>query len=92
MIYKCNGLKKVRIYIEASNRDVLSKNQILEIEKGTLVDWVHESQTLAKKVYASANVGEKLGYAYMYNYFPIVRSQLQKGGIRLAKVLNDIFG
>ncbi len=80
-------------YTELSlNRAQLSKIQIKEIEKGSLLDWVHESQALAKKVYDSANIGEKLRYKYMYYNFPIVRSQLQKGGIRLAKVLNDIFG
>ena len=33
-----------------------------------------------------------LGYEYMYSWFPVVHDQLQKGGIRLAKVLNDIYG
>ncbi len=79
-------------YTELSaNTTVLSKAEINEIKKGTVVDWVHESQALAKKVYASANVGDKLGYRYMYDYFPMVRIQLQKGGIRLAKLLNEIF-
>ena len=32
---------------------------------------------------------EMLGYSY--ENFETVRSQLQKGGIRLAKVLNDLF-
>ncbi|MCK8522648.1 S1/P1 nuclease [Aquimarina sp. D1M17] len=76
----------------ASNIDQLSKFQIEEIKKGTVLDWVHESQNLAKQVYASANVGEKLGYKYMYDYFPTVRKQLHKGGIRLAAILNEIFG
>ncbi len=76
----------------AKNTIVLSKTQIETIKKGSVIDWVHESQKLAKKVYASATVGEKLGYQYMYYNFPIARSQLQKGGIRLAKILNEIFG
>ncbi|WP_109300553.1 S1/P1 nuclease [Aquimarina sp. AU474] len=80
-------------YTELStNAVVFSEPQIEEIKKGTVSDWVHESQTLAKKVYASANVGEKLGYKYMYDYFPVVRTQLHKGGIRLAEILNQIFG
>ncbi|WP_299439618.1 S1/P1 nuclease [uncultured Aquimarina sp.] len=76
----------------ASNANELSTLQLEEIRKGEVLDWIYESQSLAKKVYASANVGEKLGYKYMYEHFPTVRSQLQKGGIRLAKILNDIFG
>jgi len=79
-------------YTELSkNADELSSTQVRYIKQGSIVDWVYESQDLAKKVYASASIGEKLGYKYVYENFPIVRSQLQKGGIRLAKVLNDIF-
>ena len=36
--------------------------------------------------------GEKLGYEYMYKYFNTVRDQLQKGGVRLAHILNQIYG
>ena len=75
----------------AVNAEELSKAEVETIRNGELLDWIYESQVLAKKVYASAEVGEKLGYRYMYDYFPVVREQLQKGGIRLAKVLNEIF-
>lgn len=76
----------------ANNTKLLSKGQIKAIQKGSLLDWVKESHALAKKVYGSAAVGEKLRYRYSYLNFPTVRNQLQKGGIRLAKILNDIFG
>ncbi len=76
----------------ANNKAVLSKEEIRKIERGSVLDWVNESQNLAKEVYKTANVGEKLRYRYSYVNFPIVREQLQKGGIRLAKVLNEIFG
>jgi len=80
-------------YTELSkNATLFSDLQIQEIKKGTVLDWIQESQNLAKKVYASANVGEKLGYRYMYDYFATLHAQLQKGGIRLAVVLNEIFG
>lgn len=75
----------------AENAKQLSKEQVNHIQKGSLLDWTNESQELAKKVYASAKPDDKLGYRYSYDYFPVVRDQLQKGGIRLAKVLNDIF-
>lgn len=76
----------------ASNTAVLSKAQIKELQKGSVVDWVNESKGLAQMIYGSAKSGEKLSYRYMYDHFATVRSQLQKGGIRLAKVLNDILG
>lgn len=79
-------------YIElANNAKDLSKHQIKAIQNGTLLDWLKESHELAKKVYVSAEIGEKLRYQYSYVHFPIVRDQLQKGGLRLAKLLNEIF-
>ena len=73
------------------NLPVLTRTQIKELQKGELIDWVYESQQMAKKVYASAKTGEKLRYRYMYDHFGTVKEQLQKGGLRLAKVLNTIF-
>ncbi|MGY0408213.1 MAG: S1/P1 nuclease [Polaribacter sp.] len=79
-------------YLElADNEKKLSKEQIKAIEKGTIEDWVNEVHQLTKEVYKSAKAGENLRYKYSYNHFGEVREQLQKGGIRLAKILNDIF-
>jgi hypothetical protein len=79
-------------YIElADNVDDLSKKQIEAIEKGSIIDWVNEVHVITKEVYNSVKVGENLKYKYSYDYFGTVRTQLQTGGIRLAKVLNDIY-
>lgn len=75
----------------ANNSEVISKEQVAYLQQGTVVDWVNDTQSYAIKVYDSAEIGDNLKYNYMYNNFEIVRSQLQKGGIRLAKVLNDLF-
>lgn len=75
----------------AKNRKVVSKGQIKEWEKGTVADWLAETHQLTPKVYASVVIGQNLGYEYAYEHMDLVRTQLQKGGIRLAKVLNDIF-
>jgi len=76
----------------ASNSAELSETQLEAIKKGSVIDWMYDSRTLCKKIYATTEVGEKLGYNYMYDYVPVVREQLQKGGIRLATLLNEIFG
>ncbi|WP_026778138.1 S1/P1 nuclease [Polaribacter sp. Hel_I_88] len=79
-------------YIElAENADDLSKKQIEFIKEGSVVDWVNEVHEVTKEVYKSVKVGENLRYNYSYDHFGTVRTQLQKGGIRLAKVLNDIY-
>lgn len=75
----------------AENADVLSKTQIKAIQQGSVVDWVNETHEITKKVYASVEPDENLRYRYSYIYFDTVRSQLQISGIRLAKVLNDLF-
>jgi len=75
----------------AANAEKLNKNQVIQIQKGTILDWTYETQKLAIKTYNSAKIGEKLGYRYAYDHFTTVRSQLQKAGIRLAKILNDIY-
>lgn len=74
----------------AHNSDVLSKQEIRRIQEGSVLDWMYESKELANKTYASVEVGEKLGYEYMYKWFPVVHDQIQKGGLRLAKILNEI--
>ena len=68
-----------------------SKKKRKAIQKGDVVSWLEESHILAKEVYDSAEVGEKLRYAYAYKYNTVVFEQLKKGGLRLAQVLNDIF-
>jgi hypothetical protein len=79
-------------YIElAENADDLSKKQIEFIQEGSVVDWVNEVHEVTKEVYNSVKVDENLRYNYSYDHFGIVRTQLQKGGIRLAKVLNEIY-
>ncbi len=75
----------------ASNAPCLSKNQVKDIQKGSYIDWLHDTHSITKKVYADIKGKEKLSYPYSYKWMPTVRTQLQKGGIRLAKVLNDIF-
>lgn len=76
----------------AANEDKLGPKQIKEIQKGTVLDWVYDSRKLTEYIYDCTSVGDKLGYEYMYEFTDPMRKQLQKGGIRLAKMLNDIFG
>lgn len=75
----------------ADNLPKLNKNQRKAIQEGNIYDWVEESQDLADELYESVEIGEKVGYQYSYKYTDAVRDQLQKGGLRLAKVLNDLF-
>ena len=75
----------------AENADILNKNQVKAIQEGSLVDWVNDTHKLTRQVYANVKPNDNLRYSYSYDNFETVRSQLQKGGVRLAKVLNDLF-
>ena len=69
----------------------LTKMQKKAIQKGNVYDWVEESQDMANEIYGSVEVGEKLYYRYGYKWWGTVENQLEKGGLRLAKILNELF-
>lgn len=75
----------------ASNLPYKNKEEIAQIGKGSIMDWVYESQNLATKVYSTAKIDEGLSYKYQYENLPMVKLQLQKAGYRLAKILDEIF-
>lgn len=75
----------------ADNATYLSKAQVKAIQQGTVTDWVNETHQLTRTVYATVNEGDNLRYDYSYTYLNVARKQLQVAGIRLAKVLNNIF-
>ncbi len=79
-------------YTELANElDEVSRKERKKIQEGTIYDWVDESHKICAELYDSTAVGEKLGYQYAYQYNDLLFQQLQRGGLRLAKVLNDLF-
>jgi len=76
----------------ADNAAKLSKAQVEQLQAGSITDWVMESRALCMDVYEHTEPGQKLSFDYMYRYFGSVREQLQKGGVRLAFLLNEIYG
>ena len=75
----------------ATNFGEVSKTEYKALTSGDVLDWVSEGQDLAEMVYSSAEIGEKLSYRYQADNYHIIQEQLQKGGVRLAAVLNEIF-
>ncbi len=79
-------------YTELSeNLPKISREQVKFIQMGSLLDWVAEGKDMASVIYESVSTGDKLYYRYSYVWWDTVELQLQKGGIRLAKVLNELF-
>lgn len=76
----------------ASELKDVSRKKRKEIQAGTIYDWVDESHEICGDLYKSVEIGEKLGYRYSYDHNELLFQQLQKGGLRLAKILNELFG
>ncbi len=70
-----------------------NKKQRKEWQKQPLSQWLFESYQLADKIYGGiTQPDQRLGYRYNYDYIAMLNQQLLKGGVRLAGLLNDIFG
>ncbi len=62
-------------------------------ELGGLETWLFDSYQIVEKLYAENMEGnQKLGYDYSFRHIVIINNQLLKAGIRLAYVLNTIYG
>lgn len=64
--------------------------RIKTLQQASVRDMANEAMTFRKQVYAYGD--GKLGYDYNYQNFNTVLEQIQKAGIRLAGVLNQIYG
>ena len=71
--------------------NIVSKDKKKELSAGTLEDWLYESHTIANEIYAGVNNEDRLSYDYSFKYKSVVELQLQRGGFRLAAVLDKIF-
>jgi len=67
----------------------ISPEQIMEWQHSEPLDWVNEIVALRGDIY---DVGSAIfSYEYIYRHAPTLKSQLSKGGIRLAGYLNQLF-
>ncbi|WP_292890919.1 S1/P1 nuclease [Nonlabens sp.] len=76
----------------ANNMPYLTRKQVKTMGSGTPRDWLKDSRVMVKDIYANTEKGANLSYRYMYEYFNKLRDQLQKGGVRLAALLNEVLG
>lgn len=74
----------------ASVLDTKSPEEVKQIQSGTLADWLYDSHVQANRIYANTLEGKSYSYDYNYKFGPLLERQLLYGGLRLAKVLNDI--
>jgi hypothetical protein len=78
-------------YAEAINHSTKAKTR--QLQQQSISDWFFESYQLAGKIYSGITQPEqKLSFRYGFDHLGIVNAQLLNGGIRLAGLLNSIFG
>lgn len=70
--------------------DVKSSDEVKQIQSGTLADWLFDSHQQANRIYDNTTEGKNYSYDYDYKFEALLERQLLYGGLRLAKVLNDI--
>jgi hypothetical protein len=64
--------------------------EVKALQSTSVLDWAKESVSYRSSVY---DIGDgRLGYEYTYYHLHIVRKRLLEAGVRLAGVLNEIYG
>jgi hypothetical protein len=77
-------------YAKAINHP--SAIQLSNWQNTSLRDCIYESYGICNKIYANTKPDSKLSYRYNFDWVDTLNEQLLKGGVRLAKMLNDIYG
>ncbi|NGP87638.1 S1/P1 nuclease [Fodinibius halophilus] len=65
--------------------------QLKEWQDSGVLDWAKESMALREQVYDLPE-DHQIGYEYQYENYDLLNRQLLKAGVRLAGVLNEIYG
>lgn len=80
-------------YTEYANAvDNASPIELVNLKKGTIRDAVYDAYQASNKIYSMTKPDAKLSYRYNFDFLELLNIQLRNGGIRLAQVLNNIYG
>lgn len=75
----------------AASVDHASKKEIKKWQDTDVLDWAYESSNALDEVYEMPG-NKQLGYQYQFKHRQLLSDRLEKAGIRLAGVLNEIYG
>lgn len=68
-----------------------TQQEIKEWQSTSVLDWAYESQALLPQVY-DMPADKELSYEYAYNNWDTVEIRLLKAGVRMAGLINEIYG
>ncbi len=78
-------------YTKAINHTTPAK--VAKWQHQPIADWLLESYTIVGKIYDEVSEPEKkLSYRYNFDHIETVNSRLLKAGVRLAGIINQLFG
>jgi len=75
----------------AKELNTATADQIVDWQKASVRDWAYESMSYRDRVY-DLPASMRLGYEYRFFNKDIVYKRLLQAGVRMAGVLNDIYG
>lgn len=75
----------------ATTYDTATPEQIQKWQNDPLIIWLWESYQIAEILYQEAAENPKFDQDYYQSHLPTLQNRIEKGGIRLAGVLNGIF-
>lgn len=67
----------------------INREKVRQWSQGDIYSWAHENLAYREQIYQIENP-DYMGYEYTYRNWPLLTHQLQKGGVRLAHMLNEI--
>lgn len=71
--------------------DRLPRSKDRELQQGSVEEWFTETVELCHGIYKDLPEGTKVSYDEVAKYAPLIEQQLLKGGLRLAKILEEIY-
>jgi hypothetical protein len=75
----------------AEKIDHASPKQIRKWQGDNMIKWLYESYQVSEQLYADAVKTPNFDEAYYQTHIPVFEDRMEKAGIRLAGVLNEIY-
>ncbi len=72
--------------------DIIDNKAKAERQAGEPIEWFAECVEQAAKIYEATPAESKVSYDYISEFAPIAEQQLLSAGLRLARLLNEIYG
>ena len=88
-----NQLVDYQKYSYTEYADVLLRKNVDKdsVQSGSLESWLFDSRKQADRIYKNTQANQNYKYDYDYQFNDLLERQLLYGGLRLAKILNDLF-